>query len=64
MKDSLKRWMAEGWEAEGDGSYDFCFIRRADERLLLNISQTDPSKPANAGHSFLAGRGSLKDAGA
>jgi len=63
MQDAIARWVAKGWEAEGDGSYNFCFIRRARERLLLNISQSDPSKPANAGHAFLAGRGSVKDAG-
>ena len=52
--------VAQGWEAEGDGSYDFCFIRRAGERLLLNITQTDPHRPPSAGHAFHAGQGSVK----
>jgi len=60
MRDSIERWVAQGWEAEGDGGYDFCFIRRAGERMLLNITQTDPNRPPSAGHAFLAGQGSVK----
>jgi len=60
MRDSIERWVAQGWEAEGDGSYEFCFIRRGGERLLLNITHTDPNRPPSTGHAFLAGRGSVK----
>jgi hypothetical protein len=60
MHAAIERWVADGWEAEGDGSYEFCFIQRAGQRLLLNITQTDPNRPPSAGHAFLAGQGSVK----
>jgi hypothetical protein len=61
MRDSIERWVSEGWEAEGNGSYEFCFIRRAGERMLLNVTAADPSRPQTAGHAFLAGRGSNRN---
>jgi len=61
MQTAIEDWVISGWEAEGDGSYAFCFIRRDKERLLINITSADPSETKSAGHAFLAGRGSNKD---
>jgi len=61
LQAAVVRWIAEGWESEGDCSYDFCFVRRAQERMLLNVTAADPSRPQTAGHAFLAGRGSNRD---
>jgi hypothetical protein len=58
LQSAVARWVAEGWEAEGDCSYNFCFIRRTGQRLLINVTATDPTRPPTAGHAFLAGGGS------
>ena len=49
MRDSIERWVAQGWEAEGDGSYEFCFIRRGGERLLLKHRLHLSTQPIEVG---------------
>ena len=61
LQAAVVRWVAEGWETEGDCSYDFCFVRPAEKRMLLNVTAADLSRPQTAGHAFLAGRSSNRD---
>jgi hypothetical protein len=42
MTDTLHRLERQGWEAEGDASYGFAFIRRQGERRLLMLTARDP----------------------
>jgi hypothetical protein len=42
MTETLHQLEAQGWEAEGDTSYGFAFIRRQGERRLLMLTACDP----------------------
>jgi hypothetical protein len=57
LRAALAQCAAEGWQAEGDGTYGFVFPSRGSERRLLNLTPADPGEGFGAGHAFLAGRG-------
>lgn len=64
LRDTLTRWVAEGWQAENNGAYGFVFIARSAERRLVNLTPANPSDCSGAGHAFLAGAGALLPGGA
>jgi len=59
MRAALAAWAADGWQAESDGRWGFCFARRGSERRLLNVTSVNPAAPNYGGHAHLAGRGAL-----
>jgi hypothetical protein len=38
----IREFEARGWEAESDGAYGFVFMRRNDQRILLEVTPRDP----------------------